>query len=230
MGWSSRPFLVAADGELLRLAGAAFSRMLRPGSPCRVPQFAAQRLRMAEVVVETADRVVLGVRHVSFSVLSFDADGCLDVAQLNTHQVARPDVMLSTVLAGSGSDAKVVDAACRFAARGGSWEPDPPLRRRIESAALGTLSCARVKVVEGTARWIRIPTIERIRAQAKNSGIRITNEYVVRRLPRPKPPPAISAPTAVIKPKIAPIINRTMTMGMAIGMRILVKICSVVAP
>jgi hypothetical protein len=41
----------------------------------------------------------------------------------------------------------VVDAATRFVARGGSWEPDRPLMRRIEAAALGHLPCPRVRVV-----------------------------------------------------------------------------------
>jgi hypothetical protein len=42
---------------------------------------------------------------------------------------------------------QVFDAANRFIARGGSWEPDQALLRRIEEAALLKLSCPRVRVV-----------------------------------------------------------------------------------
>ena len=79
MGWSSRLFLLSADDELHRLAGAAFGRMLRPGNGCSLPQFAGQRVRLASVTVELANSIPLGVRQLSFSMLDFDAHGVLDV-------------------------------------------------------------------------------------------------------------------------------------------------------
>jgi hypothetical protein len=38
----------------------------------------------------------------------------------------------------------VVDAASRFAARGGSWAPSKTLAQRIEQAALGRAKCKRL--------------------------------------------------------------------------------------
>jgi hypothetical protein len=146
MGWSSRLFLLTADDELQRLAGAAFSRMLRPGSGCRLPQFAGQRVRLASVTVELADGIPLGVRHLSFSMLDFDGYGVLDVQRLNAQQVARVDTLLAGVLGPASQDAQIVEAASRFVARGGEWNPDPALRRRIEAAALGAVPCRRVRV------------------------------------------------------------------------------------
>lgn len=65
---------------------------------------------------------------------------------------------------------------------------------------------------------------------AKKSAVRSVDENVVNLLPSPKPPPDISAPMAVITLKMAPIIRPTMIIGMAMGTRILVKICKVDAP
>jgi hypothetical protein len=148
LGWSTRLFLLSSDDELHRLASNTFSRMLRHDASCRLPDFAGQRVRMVGVTVELADRVVLGVRHRSFSILEFDVDGKLDVQRLNTQQVSRLDAMLEGTFAQRPSGTIVVDAKSHFLARGGTWEPDRQLLRRIEAAALGVVPCPRVRVVE----------------------------------------------------------------------------------
>lgn len=147
MGWSSRLFLLSSDDALHRLAGAAFPRMLKLQGRCRAPDFADQRVRLAGVTVELADGTVLGVRHMSFSMLEFDEHGVLDVQRLNLQQVARFDAMLTEAQIAPVSQHAVIDAASRFQARGGSWEPDAPLRRRLEAAALGALPRPRVRIV-----------------------------------------------------------------------------------
>jgi hypothetical protein len=147
MGWSTRLFLLSSDDTLHRLAGTAFDRILRPGSRYRAPDFAGQRVRQASVTVELADGIPLGVRHLSFSILEFDANGALDVPRLNAQQVARVDSMLAGVLGLPDRDTSIIEATSRFIARGGSWSPDARLRRRIEAAAMGTLPCRRVRIV-----------------------------------------------------------------------------------
>jgi hypothetical protein len=149
MGWSSRLFLLSSDDALHRLASNAFSRMLRHDTPCRLPDFAGRRVRMVAVTVELADRVVLGVRHRSFSILEIDKDGRLDVQRLSAQQVSRLDVMLEGTFTRRSSGTTVVDATSGFLARGGTWQPDRQLLRRIEAAALGAVPCPRVRVVEG---------------------------------------------------------------------------------
>lgn len=148
MGWSTRLFLVREDGGLHRLAGAAFTRMLKADGCCRAPDFAGQRVRQASITIELSSGIPLGVRHVGFAVLDFDQAGHLDVARFNAQQVARLDVMLQEVLDPAQPGAEVVHAGSRFVARGGTWEPDPVLRRRLDEAALGRLSCPRVKVID----------------------------------------------------------------------------------
>ena len=88
------------------------------------------------------------MRNLSFSILEFDAEGALDLPRLNAQQVARVDSMLAGVLGLPARDTSVIEATSRFIARGGSWSPDARLRRRIEAAAMGTLPCRRVRVVD----------------------------------------------------------------------------------
>jgi hypothetical protein len=149
MGWSSRLFLLSSDDALHRLASNAFCRILRHDVRCRLPDFADQRVRMVAVTVELADRVVLGVRHRSFSILEFDEGGRLDLQRLNAQQVSRLDAMLEGTFANQPSGTTVIDAKSHFLARGGTWEPDRQLLRRIEAAALGAVPYPRVRVVVG---------------------------------------------------------------------------------
>ncbi|MDM0117969.1 hypothetical protein QTI66_38440 [Variovorax sp. J22R133] len=146
MGLSAKLFLIAAEDTLQALADAAFMRMLRQESPSRLPDFAGQRVRLATLIVEMADRTPLRVVHRTFSMLDIDNDGRLDVARLNQQQFARMPDLLATGPQSPATGAPVVDAASRFIARGGSWRPEDRLLRRID-AALGHLSCRRVRVL-----------------------------------------------------------------------------------
>ena len=85
--------------------------------------------------------------HSTFSMLDIDADGVLDVERLNTQQIARLDARFDSSDLDEVTRGPVIDAAQRFVARGGSWEPDGRTLRRIEAAALGHVSCPRVRVV-----------------------------------------------------------------------------------
>lgn len=147
MGLSSRLFLLSADDTLHVLADAAFIRMLRRETVARIPDFAGQRVRQASVVVEVVNGTPSRMVRCTFSILDIDGDGALDVDRLNTQQLARVDNLFAPDLPAHGTDGRIVDAADRFVARGGSWEPDQPQLRRIEAAALGRLACPRVRVV-----------------------------------------------------------------------------------
>jgi hypothetical protein len=148
MGWSTRLFLIRPDGSMHRLPSTAFSRMLRADAPCRAPDFAGERVKLATATVELAAGVALGLRHLSFSVVEFGEQGAMNVARLNAQQVARFDAMwhLSFPEEAAPSPTQVVAAASRFTARGDTWEPDEPLRRHIEAAALGRVRCTRVHI------------------------------------------------------------------------------------
>ena len=139
--------LLAADDTLHALANAGFMRMLRREDVARVPEFAGQRVRQASIVVEMVNGTPTRMVHWTFSILNIDADGLLDVERFTTQQFARVDDPFERAGPAYGEEDLVVDAARRFIARGGSWEPDERLLRRIQEAALGQLPCPRVRLV-----------------------------------------------------------------------------------
>ena len=148
MKLSSKIFLLSADDTLHALASTAFMRMLRQEDLTRVPDFAGQRVRQASVFVQVVDGTPSRMAHSTFSILNIKADGFLDVERLNSQQIARLDVRFDrSSTADEVAGRPVIDAAHRFVARGGTWEPDAPLLRRIEAAALGQVSCPRVRLV-----------------------------------------------------------------------------------
>jgi hypothetical protein len=147
MGLSSKLFLLSANDTLHALAGTAFVRMLRREDVARLPAFAGQRVRQASIVVEVVDSKPSRMVHWTFSILDIDADGLLNIERLSTQQFARWDDPFEPARPAQGQGGPIVDAARRFVARGGSWEPDHRLLRRIEAAALGKVSCPRVRVV-----------------------------------------------------------------------------------
>lgn len=148
MGLSSKVFLLSAHDTLHVLANAPFMRMLRREAVARIPDFAGQRVRQASVVVELVNGTPSRMVRCTFGILDINADGTLDVERWNSQQFARVDDPLAPhrpgLRAGGG---RIVDASSRFIARGGSWEPDRHLLRRIDAAALGQLACPRVQVI-----------------------------------------------------------------------------------
>jgi hypothetical protein len=145
---SSKIFLLSADDTLHALASTAFMRMLRQEDLARVLDFAGQRVRQANIVLQVVDGMPSRMVHSTFSVLDIKADGFLDVERLNTQQIARLDSRFgSSSPADAVAAGKVIGAVQRFVAQGGSWEPDARLLRRIEAAALGQVSCPRVRVL-----------------------------------------------------------------------------------
>ena len=147
MGLSSRLFLLSADDTLHALANTAFMRMLRREDVARIPDFAGQRVRQASIVVEVVNGTPSRMVHWTFSVLDIDPHGLLDVERLSAQQFARVNDPFEPARPAQGKGGPIIDAARRFVARGGSWEPDKRLLRRIEAAALGQVSCPRVRVV-----------------------------------------------------------------------------------
>ena len=89
MRLASRLFLLSADDTLHTLASTAFMRMLRQEDVSRVPDFAGQRTRQVNIVVEVVDSTPRRMVHCTFSILEFGTDGLLDVKRLNSQQIAR---------------------------------------------------------------------------------------------------------------------------------------------
>jgi len=108
----------------------------------RLPRFAGQRLRSAEVVVELMNGRPIAVIRSVFSMMTFKRDGTLLSPLRDPHVLAHAELAL--VLDPPDPRTSVAEAASRFVARGGQWKPPAALLRRIEQTALGRLKCPRI--------------------------------------------------------------------------------------
>lgn len=142
MGYSPRTFLITADDKICRLSKRYWQMLGQPDSH-RLPAFAGQRVRIANLLVQLTNRVPTRVVYRDFMIVTFDVDGALDVGQIMERIAAHGDVILS----GGGQrdrDMKIVDAAARFKVQGGQWTPSPALATALEEAALGLRPCPRI--------------------------------------------------------------------------------------
>lgn len=141
MGLSSRRFLIANDGVIYRMSNKRFERMMRNPNDELFTDFANQRIRCADLVIELIDRVPSLVCRETFVILEFDHRGILDTGRFEKQQVALVDAMLQPMLSNKKASTNVVDAAQRFVAQGGTWVPSKVLRAQIEKTALGVIEC-----------------------------------------------------------------------------------------
>lgn len=137
-----RRYLLDAKDTLYRVPNAAFDRMLRDPVRHRLPRFAGQRIRSAEIAVALMSGKPIAVERSSFSILTFKKNGALVSPLLDPHVRARAELALT--LEQPSRDTAVADASTRFLARGGQWSPSAAVRQRIEQTALGRQKCEQV--------------------------------------------------------------------------------------
>ena|SRR5450631_3303448 len=136
-----RHYLLDAEGALYQVTNAAFDRMVRDPVRHRLPRFAGQRIRSAEIAVALLNGKPIAVERSSFSILTFEKNGALESPLLDRHVRARAELALAPALGKPVHATAVEDAESRFLARGGQWSPSPALKRRIEQTALGRQKC-----------------------------------------------------------------------------------------
>lgn len=125
--------MIDRANHLLRLSGSRFAAMLSDPSAHPIMQFAAQRVRCAEAVVEQAQRRPIKVVRMVFFMLSFNEKGVLDTDRLMQHAAAALDTLLPQTRSNRST---VLNALSRFVASGGRWKPSPALQAEIRAAAL----------------------------------------------------------------------------------------------
>jgi hypothetical protein len=132
-----RRFIVDDEGRLVRLRNTIFERLLRDPQHHTMPALAGQRVRVAEILVQLADRrPIQVVRRVHF-VVGFDEAGRLNTTRFQNQQWALAESALDRVFAVPSDDDRVLDAASRFIAKGGRWRPSNKLAQHIDDTALG---------------------------------------------------------------------------------------------
>lgn len=113
-----RHFLLDSEGTPYRLPSAALDRMLRDPARHRLPQFAGQRVRSAEIAVELMNGQPIQAVRSCFNILTFKKNGTL-VPPLSDHHV-RARAELALALEQPIRSTAVADASTRFLASGGS--------------------------------------------------------------------------------------------------------------
>ena len=141
MGLSCRRLFIDNDGGIYRMSNAKFDRMIRSPASERVAFFAGQRIRSAEVLIETVDRKPWRVRRTTFTIFQFDEQGCVDAGRYEEQQMAMVEIVIATVFPGKKLTNNIVDAKDKFVAQGGSWSPSAPMKNQIEKTAMGLLTC-----------------------------------------------------------------------------------------
>ena len=144
MNLSSRRFLIGQDGVVYRLADATFNRMVGNPASHALPILAGQRVRMASLIVELIGGAPVRVVRSTYTTLTFDDDGHMDLGMFTRQQWALAELTLAPALAGTNHEEKVLDAAARFIAQGGRWRPSNLLVRAINEAALEQVACRRL--------------------------------------------------------------------------------------
>jgi hypothetical protein len=155
--------MLDVDGALYRLPNAAFDRMLHDPLRHRLPRFAGQRVRTAEIAVELVNGQPTRVVRSSFNIVTFRNSSALVPPLSDRHLRARVELALAP-----GTPrryAAVADASTRFVARGGQWTPSAADRRRIEQTALARL---RIKVPSGVDISVRDAVFLGVRIRPKS--------------------------------------------------------------
>jgi hypothetical protein len=134
--------MIDQRNHLSRLSGSRFAAMLSNPSAHPIPQFAAQRMRGAEAVVEQAHRRPVKVIRMVFFMLTFSERGVLDADALMRQAAAAPDTVHPQTRSNGST---VLDAQSRFVVSGGRWKPTPVLEADIRAAALGKQKCPVLK-------------------------------------------------------------------------------------
>ena len=137
MGIGCRRYIVDDEGGLVRLRNAIFERLLRDPQHHTMPALAGQRVRMAEILVQLADRRPVQVVRRVYFIVGFDEAGRLDTTRFQNQERALAESALDRAFAVHGDDDRVLDAASRFIAQGGRWRPSNKLAQHIDDTALG---------------------------------------------------------------------------------------------
>lgn len=121
------------------MKNTTFDGLMRDPDLHTMPPLAGQRVRVAELIVEVSGRTVLHIVRRVYFVLTFDPQGRVDTARLHRQQRALAGLAIDAVFAQARRPREVLDAAERFVAQGGRWQPTHALAQRIDPAALGGL-------------------------------------------------------------------------------------------
>jgi hypothetical protein len=147
VAYALRYLLIDSNDEIFRLPAARLQRILFASETEPLSQFAGQRVRTVELVVETEQRKPICVRRALFHYFHFDREGRLDYDRymedgVTVAEAGAPDFYVRF------RNPKIINAEKRFAIRrrdhSAWWKPAPQLEEAIMDVALGLKKCHRI--------------------------------------------------------------------------------------
>jgi len=151
MNLSHRFFLVTTNDEIVRLPNSHFERVLRMHPTERIPEYARQRMRVAEIIIDLQDRKPVDIVRGYYWYLNFDSNGTADYEKFMRHGAVSMEASIGADAWFGKEAGNVVRASHRFAVRRrdheARWKPSPTLESRIFDAALGVIRCQAVATV-----------------------------------------------------------------------------------
>ena len=139
MGMGCRVFLLGDDDSLHRISMARLDRLLHFDRAENLPQYSGKRVRCATVFLEVAGRQVVAIRHIDYSLLTFDDKGRINKKEWEKGMRLGME-LVPPVLDGEYPE-RVVNARHRFAKRRYEhefrWKPS----RKLEEAIVKAILC-----------------------------------------------------------------------------------------
>jgi hypothetical protein len=140
MKLSHRIIFIDFSGHVLRMSNSNFEKLLGTRPTNRLPQFAGQRVRVAEVIVGLENRRPVDIVRISCFYLHFDKKGFADYETFMRHGALAMEAATGSHWPLPDERANVIRAGHRFAARRRDheavWKPTSSLARSIYKAAL----------------------------------------------------------------------------------------------
>jgi hypothetical protein len=136
MGLGVRVFFVENEGRVKRISLKRFQRLIDSGNVERLPEYAGQRLRIADVILEVKGRKPVAIERIDRAILVFDGTGRVDRGQ--EQKQGRLAVASLPWPMPESNEKSVIDARSRFAkkliAHEYSWRLTPDVEEAIERA------------------------------------------------------------------------------------------------
>ncbi|MBI4527883.1 MAG: hypothetical protein HY695_29155 [Deltaproteobacteria bacterium] len=149
MNLSHRIIFVDGADRVMRMPNNRFEKLLSRCPTERVPQFAGQRIRVAEVIVSLENRRPVEIIRTCYFYLNFDRRGFADYETFMKHGALAIEAHMGSFWRFPEDTKKVIRAGHLFAARRRDheavWKPTPPLAGAICNAALDDPAYPRVR-------------------------------------------------------------------------------------
>ncbi len=136
MGLGLRLYIVNDDDSLVRIPWARYEGMLKRDPKERLPQYAGQRVRCVEVVLELENREPIAIIRIDYFLLKFDARGRVDATEQKREMMLALDLLSLPNF--PDEPRKVIKASHRFAKRrlehSFKWMPSKTIESAIREA------------------------------------------------------------------------------------------------